>query len=651
MRSSANPQLSVVIVNYNVKYFLEHALYSVRKASRTLHVEVFVVDNNSSDGSNEMLLKNFPEVNLIANNDNLGFAKANNQAIKKANGEFVLLLNPDTVVQEDTFEKCLSFMKEHPEAGALGVKMVDGSGKFLPESKRALPTPGVALFKLSGLSSLFPKSRIFGKYHLGYLDESKTHEVDVLAGAFMMIRKSVLDSAGLLDEDFFMYGEDVDLSYRIKLAGFKNYYYPETRIIHYKGESTKKGSLNYVRMFFNAMAIFADKHYSSGTARFYHFIIQIAIILSAALTLIRSSVKRLSLFLADAALAYIGIYLIQDYWGSNFKDVATYYPDEFTNIVIPVYIAIWLASSFFSGAYDKPYRIIPVIRGVLFGTLLVAAAYGFFPEDFRFSRAIIVLGAIWMCVAMIFDRMIYNSIKFKRFVIEYLRKPRIAIIGNAEEAERTIKLSQESGLASKIIGHILPDGEDPKALGNTHQLMQLIRVYQINEIIFCAKDVGSKQIIDWMSNLGSRINYKILPESGFSIIGSHSKNTSGEIHAVELNLAIDKSSNRRNKRVLDVMFAIVLMIFFVPALLFSRSRKLLKNSPAVLFGKKTWVGYAESLLNTYKLPTISKPVITVLPKDHKELSPETIDRINLMYAKEYQVENDIRFIYLFLISK
>jgi len=237
-------KLSVIIVNYNVKYFLEQALLSVRKASRGLPVEVYVVDNNSVDDSVQMVEEKFPEVHLIQNKHNPGFSIANNQAIRLSKGEYVLLLNPDTVVEEDTFEKCISFMDAHPEAGGLGVRMIDGSGAFLPESKRGFPSPWVAFCKTVGLSRLFPKSRLFNHYHLGYLDEMETNEVEVLAGAFMLLRRTTLDKVGLLDEAFFMYGEDIDLSYRIIQGGYKNYYLPETSIIHYKGESTKKGSLN-----------------------------------------------------------------------------------------------------------------------------------------------------------------------------------------------------------------------------------------------------------------------------------------------------------------------------------------------------------------------------------------------------------------------
>jgi GT2 family glycosyltransferase len=260
-------KIAVIIVNYNVAFFLEQCLNSVQKALSSINGQVFVVDNNSIDGSVEMVKQKFPDFHLIANKDNKGFSKANNQAIVAADAEYILLLNPDTVLEEDCLSKTLEFMDAHHDAGGLGVRMLDGKGQFLPESKRGLPTPIVAFYKIFGLSLLFPKSKKFGQYHLGHLSEFETNEVDVLSGAFMLMRSKTLDEVGLLDEAFFMYGEDIDLSYRIQKGGYKNYYFPETRIIHYKGESTKKSSINYVFVFYRAMVIFAEKHFSQKNLR------------------------------------------------------------------------------------------------------------------------------------------------------------------------------------------------------------------------------------------------------------------------------------------------------------------------------------------------------------------------------------------------
>lgn len=263
-------KISIVIVNYRVKYFLEQALRSVR-AALTVHpmeTEIFVVDNHSQDDSLDYLIPLFPEVRFIANTENVGFARANNQAMELATGEYVLLLNPDTVIAEDTLYEVCQFMDTHPDAGGVGVKMLDGNGRFLPESKRGFPSPWVSFCKIFGLSSLFPHSPLFGRYHMKYLSPDECHRIDILSGAFMLMRRATLDKSGLLDEAFFMYGEDIDLSYRLVLAGYQNYYVP-TPIIHYKGESTKKGSLRYVRIFYEAMLIFFKKHYPHYSKGYY----------------------------------------------------------------------------------------------------------------------------------------------------------------------------------------------------------------------------------------------------------------------------------------------------------------------------------------------------------------------------------------------
>lgn len=286
-------QLSILIVNYNVKHFLEQCLYSVQAAIGQVQAEVIVVDNASTDGSIAYLQPLFPWVKWIANTQNTGFGAANNQALVDAKGNYILFLNPDTLLPEDCLKKCLSFMQAHSQAGALGIKMLDGSGQFLPESKRGFPVPLTSLYKLSGLAVRFPRSKTFARYHLGHLSKNENSPVDVLAGAFMLVRRSVLQQAGAFDERFFMYGEDIDLSYRIQQAGWQNWYFAESCIIHFKGESTKKGSLNYVRLFYQAMNLFVQKHYSGGSALLYRWLIQAAIWARAGVTLVASSIKQM----------------------------------------------------------------------------------------------------------------------------------------------------------------------------------------------------------------------------------------------------------------------------------------------------------------------------------------------------------------------
>lgn len=270
-------ELSVIIVSYNVSDYLKQCLSSVKKASENIDCEIFVVDNNSHDDSCRMVGQTFPEVVLIKNTTNYGFSVANNQALKLSSGRFVLLLNPDTVVEEDTFSKCINFMYRTPKSGALGVRMVNGEGIFLPESKRALPNPAIAFYKSFGLAFLFPKSKLFNKYYLSHLANDVTTSVEVVSGAYMLIRREALEKAGLFDEKFFMYGEDIDMSYRLLKNGYLNYYFAETQIIHYKGRSTPNNDFTDILHFYKAMRIYLIKRASEGTFTRWYFIILPAI--------------------------------------------------------------------------------------------------------------------------------------------------------------------------------------------------------------------------------------------------------------------------------------------------------------------------------------------------------------------------------------
>ena len=263
--------LSVIIVNYNVKYYLEQCLEAVRRASQGLQIEVIVVDNLSTDGSIPYLRERFPEVTFIENKENVGFARANNQAIRMSAGKYVLLLNPDTIVAVHTLNDFIRFMDSHPEAGGAGAYMLRTDGTFAPESRRGLPTPFVAFCKMSGLAALLPQSRVFGRYYMRYLNENEVNEIEIISGACMLLRREALDKVGLLDEDFFMYGEDIDLSYRILKGGYKNYFLP-TRMLHYKGESTEKSSFRYTYTFYQAMRLFFRKHYAH-----YSFLVSLPI--------------------------------------------------------------------------------------------------------------------------------------------------------------------------------------------------------------------------------------------------------------------------------------------------------------------------------------------------------------------------------------
>jgi GT2 family glycosyltransferase len=638
-------KLSIIIVNYNVKYFLEQCLHSVFKALNTLNAEVFVVDNNSVDGSCAMVQQKFPQVILIENKNNLGFSKANNQAIRISKGEYVLLLNPDTIVEESTFEKVVQFMDSNPDAGGLGVKMIDGKGVFLPESKRGLPTPMVAFYKIFGLSKLFPKSKTFSKYHLGYLSNNETHEIEILAGAFMLMRKQTLDKVGLLDEDYFMYGEDIDLSYRIIKGGYKNYYFPETTIIHYKGESTKKGSINYVRVFYNAMIIFARKHFSTGNARLFSVFINLAIYFRAFLAIINRFVKQSAIPLIDAAILYIGFLILAPKWQTiRFNDLE-HFPSEYYKYAIPSYILIWMLSIFFSGGYEKPIKLIKIIRGLLVGTGIILIIYALLPENFRFSRAMLLLGTLWGVFGLSAFRAILHLIGFKAYKFNLGKKNRMALVGELTESERVLTILKQSVPNFEYIGLIHADKTEKHNdyLGTLDQLKEIVEINKIDELIFCSSNIPAQRIIKEMLRLeGSGVAYKIAPPESLSIIGSNSIDTAGDLYTIDFN-NITKQHNLRIKRLFDIIVSLSILPF-LPLLIviLPKGMVIIQNTFSVLFGLKTWVGFHfRNDVNTLNLPRIKKGVLSWALVNSESSDPsEKIEKLNLIYAKDYRIWND-----------
>ena len=630
--------LSVVIVNYNVTYFLEQCLNAVLAASKTLKVQVFVVDNNSVDGSVEMVQSKFPQINLIANKENVGFSRANNQALAISDARYLLLLNPDTVVEEDTFSKVVSFMDDHPNGGGLGVRMVDGKGRFLPESKRGLPTPMVAFYKIFGLSKLFPKSKRFGRYNLGFLSEFDINEVDVLSGAFMLMRKETLEKVGLLDESFFMYGEDIDLSYRIQLGGYKNYYFPETKIIHYKGESTKKSSVNYVFVFYRAMVIFAKKHFSQKNAKLFSAAIHIAIYMRASLSIVRRFIERIAFPSVDLAVSLIGLYFLADRW--ILLDIK--FPDFVWHWLIPSYAFIWMFSGFVFGIYDKGSRYRLIFKSIFFGTIFILSTYALLPKEWQFSRLYILLGSLIYIACFFLIRFTYELLFKGNIGLSKLPKKRFAIIGEEAEFIRVKHLLENTYPQIDSIIGISNQDKFPGSIGVLAQLSEIVSVHKINEVIFSAKSLSSSEIIHWMTHTSAvDLEFKIAqPDTSF-LIGSNSIDRAGELYVLNFN-SLSHPENKRVKRLIDVVFS-SLFILTLPfhIWMFSDKKRLIQGLFSVLIGRKTFVGYTEK--ETLTKSTQKQSLIG--PFDHLHLnSKEDRERFFLIYSRDYTPLFDIRSI-------
>ena len=606
--------------------------------------EVIVVDNNSTDNSIEYLSSRFKTVQFIGNKENLGFAKACNLGLQQAKGEYILFLNPDTIVPEDCFQQCISFFRSHADAGALGVKMLDGSGRFLKESKRSFPSPVTSLYKLFGLARLFPHSKTFARYHLGHLDPGKSHEVDVLAGAFMMIKKEVIDKVGGFDEAFFMYGEDVDLSYRIQQAGYKNYYFAGTSIIHFKGESTRKGSMNYVRMFYKAMSTFVKKHYGGSKAGLFNLMIQSAIFFRALLTAMGTFIRRIGLPLIDAGLILLSFWLMKNSWNEYVRPEVQY-ENKLLWIAFPAFTVFYLISAYYAGLYDRWYKRSELVRAMLIATLVLLAAYALLPEHYRFSRAIILFGALMAFILISLLRWVLIKTEVLNSDKEKEDRSTTVIAGTSDEYSQTMELLGHAGLRQRVLGRVAPAEEEASSLGTLTKLPQLIAAAPFREIIFCEGRLSFADIINHLQKLPSGIKTKIHAGGSSGIVGSSSGNTSGETVTKENGFKLSDPYNRRLKRLIDAGLALVgLLGFPFHIFLIKRPAVFFGNCFKVLFAQKTWVGYA---IPDKNLPPLKQSVLAsngVPATTNQQLPKESLQMMDYWYARDYEPATDLKII-------
>lgn len=617
--------LSIVIVNYNVKHFLEQCLLSVAKATKNLNTEVFVVDNASVDGSMEMVSEKFPWVKQICNKDNVGFSIANNQAIAKSTGKYVLLLNPDTVVEENCFDLCYEFAEKKEKFGSLTVKMIDGLGRFLPESKRGLPTPAVAFYKIFGLSSIFKNSKRFGKYHLSYLDENETHEIEILPGAYMWMSREVLDKIGYLDESFFMYGEDIDLSYRFILAGYKNYYYPETKIIHYKGESTKKGSLNYVKVFYQAMIIFAEKHFSKSYSSLFRLIILLAVYLRMLLSIGKRIISTIFWPLMDGLASFLLLLVLSEFSGK-------YTPQNVLFVTGSLQSAVSVLAAVFLGLYNKPDFLKAWLKWILPLGLISLSCYSLLPETLRFSRLVMLLYIPCMAIFSLVSRRLSDAL-FKTSFFLSRKVKKVACIGYGNEAG-ILKSKLQDLLGKKLkvveINHI-------KEENLLNGFAEIIESEKPDEVIFSGESYSAKTIMQCMSlPLKQQPEIKIAPAGSTFIIGSSSIHSRGQIYISSQNF-LGLRKNRRNKRFFDISSAILCLVIFPLLLLFPNGRKVLKNVSRILFKNYTWIGVSQNIQEE-NIPNNAIFTLADLLANSESKTEE-----EFQYIKDYKTEKEVYY--------
>jgi len=635
-------KISIVIVNYNVKYFLDQCISSIYKSEGDFDIEIIVVDNDSSDNSVQHIEQKFPKVIVEQNVENVGFSKANNQGVRKASGEFILVLNPDTLMSADTLKKCLGFYQQQSKQisnpiGIIGVKMYDGSGLFLQESKRGFPTPFVSFSKIFGLGKLFPTSKLLNRYYLGHLDADETHAVPILTGAFMFMKKNVFLDVNGFDEDYFMYGEDIDISYRVEQAGYENYYLSTTKIIHYKGESTRKLSFDYLKRFYEAMIIFAKKHLSGTQVFAYSFAITAAIYLNAILSFLLSFIKRIRIPVRDAiisAIIFIGTAAV---WERLYFNDTEYFSNLFTFRNVPIYISILLFIYLLGGKYHRRFHSWQWIKILSFGILALVVCYGLLPDHFRFSRAVLVIGSILAAIDIFYVDYFGAKPKHAPHV-----KTRTAIVGAEQHSDSLLALLDKRG-NTELIGFINDElQKNSSLLGSLNSVESIVRFHLIDELIFDQQRVATADMMRVMTNLDHDCQYKIYTAQSETVVGSYSKELQGQIETFNIEYAITTPYSKFIKRFIDVLFSI-LAILGAPILwiLNKFSSNYWKNIISVLTNRKTWIGYIRPTSDIHPLPNIKSGVISH-QQFLEQLSSKQHTHLNYIYAREYSPWIDIR---------
>jgi hypothetical protein len=670
-------RLSVIIVNYNVREFLHHSIVSLQKAMRGIRGEVLVVDNASDDGSVQMLQKNFPWVRVIINRNNEGFARANNQALRAARGEFLLLINPDTVVQEDTLRVMLRFFQENPGVGMAGCKILNPDGTFQLACRRSFPTPWVAFTRLAGLSGLFPRSRLFGRYNLTYLSPDETYEIDAVSGSFMMLRRQVYQEVGGLDEAFFMYGEDLDWCYRIQREGWRIYYVHSTQIIHYKGESTRRSSVDEIRMFYEAMHLFVRKHLTRSVA--LTILVKLAIVLSSRLAILKAYVRPVLVSIVDILLVDLALVLGELLWlGRVFHFPSYAYPIVYT---VPAIIVV--GSLYVAGVYT--HRRMSVSRSIaaIIASYVVIAAIVFFFKSYAFSRAVLAISGVLSVLFLPGWRLVLRTLR--RGVSEGRKSlfgKRTLIVGTDRAGRELLRrLRRRVADGYEVLGFIDSTRravgqhvDGLPVLGSLDNIGKVIHERRVSDVIFSTQDVSYSDILAVIGRTRElAVNFHLVPTTLEVMIGKASVDSLDELPLVQITYNIEKPLNRVAKRVFDLVIGGVLLISIYPFIYFTKfstkhlKPSILRNLPDVVAGTMSLVGplpgttsirlngqpHPRNRVDSVQPLSIGKPGLTGLIQLQRDrtLTPEEIEQYNLYYAKNQSLALDIEILLKTLIQR
>ena len=614
--STPLPSVTVVVVSYNAKAWLDQTLKAALRSLEGLNGELWVVDNASPDGSAEWVQTHFPTVRCIANDHNPGFGTANNQVLHHLTTDTALVLNPDTLLTPENLRTALKWMQSDPTIGSLGCRMIDGSGSFLPESKRGLPTPVVALAKLTGLHRLFPRHSVLGRYYWNFLRPNENGPVEIHCGAYMLVRKEAVEATGGFDESFFMYGEDIDWSYRMLQAGYTNVYLGSEPMVHFKGESTKKGSLNYVRVFYEAMVVFAKKHFAPQAAVGFEALIGAGVFARAALSVAKRVAHRWSWPLLDAATTWLALAGWTRYWEQNHRYIqGGSYPDSFWYFFAPALVLVSIATRAAVDGYRRPSRITPLATGLFLGLGVALAGYALLPEDLRFSRALVVLGTASSALLALFFRTVASLLGWGGINWIQLQQRRIVHVRNLSPAERNtdpLKIAY---------------GPTPQAQWTVgmNELPDSVAALGITEIQFYPDELDLTQVVRFMAEHPNKSYRFAYPDRGW-VLASDSKDLQG-VQTDESAMGLLDPANRRRKRQFDGAVALILLPFWPLLWLHPNTRPAARGWLGVVWGRKSWVGSMDAVFRAYPQQAESS---TSLPD-----SPEEV------YQKHWDIQVDL----------
>ena len=601
--------LSIIIVNYNVKEFLQNLLHSIEKASSNISKEIIIIDNASDDGSVEVIKEKFPSVKLIENKVNVGFGRANNQGLAIARGNYILFINPDCIVSEDTFSNMISFFENNSECGLAGCKILNFDGTLQLACRRSFPGPWTSFTKVTGLSNIFPKTRIFARYNLTYLDENKTHEVDAVSGSFMMIRKEVYEKVSGFDEQFFMYGEDLDLCYRIQKSGYKVFYVHSTQVIHYKGESTKRSNLDETKLFYDAMHLFVKKHLSSFPL--VELILRTAIGFRKLFAFLGK--RKLSLYtaLTDFILFNLSLFAAEKFYKS-ITDWVGFDPYAYLIIyTVPALIHIFVST--LTGVYRKDE--VSVLRnfGAIIISFLFITSATFFFKQYAFSRAVVLITFILFLIITASYR-IFLKLFFKVGIrLDGALNRRTIIVGTDEEAVKLAqKIKQQKadvhsyiGLIGKTHSEIGKEVSGFSVVGSIGNIKNVFTERKINEVIFSSEEISYADMMSIVSaSKNINVDFKIVGSDMNFVVGKSSVSMLDDIPLVEVNYNISSPAVRTVKVIFDyvisftVLFSIFPFIYVLTKLSGKETdfRKFITSVPSVISGKNSLVGPKKSFL-------------------------------------------------------